>query len=169
MDMEKEQVFKSDACKKKQPLKNHENICVFYKKQPTYNPQGLIYLGKETRQGSRITDNVGGGTRNPSYFQEWTNYPKSVQEFKSEGKTVHPTQKPVELFEYLIKTYTNEGEIVLDNCIGSGTTAVAAVRTNRNFIGFELEPDYVQIANQRLENVSDEIAERKLTEGNDAK
>lgn len=145
--------FSNQMLAKKQPLKIHEDICVFYKKQPKYNPQGLVYLGKETKQGERVTDNVGGGKRKSSYFQEWTNYPKSIQKFKSEGKTVHPTQKPVELFRYLIKTYTDVGDIVLDNCMGSGTTAVASTQLNRNFIGFETETEYVQIANQRLESI----------------
>lgn len=80
-------------------------------------------------------------------------YPESIIFFptRQEGKKMHPTQKPVALFDYLIRTYTNEGETVLDNCMGSGTTAVAAAKAGRNFIGFELESEYVQIANQRLE------------------
>lgn len=84
------------------------------------------------------------------YAQQFTNYPKNVVTIASERSTVHPTQKPVALFEYLILTYTNPGDIVLDNCIGSGTTAIACLNTNRNFIGFELSEEYVQIANQRL-------------------
>lgn len=77
-------------------------------------------------------------------------YPKTVQVFAYDKVKLHPTQKPVALFEYLIKTYTNDGDLVLDNCIGSGTTAIAAINTNRNFIGFELSQEYCQIANQRI-------------------
>jgi site-specific DNA-methyltransferase (adenine-specific) len=95
------------------------------------------------------------GLKDGEYTQKFTNYPTQVLTFGREGKTVHPTQKPIALFEYLVKTYTNEGEIVLDNCMGSGTTAVACVRTNRNFIGFEREPEYVEIANKRLDNESE--------------
>lgn len=91
----------------------------------------------------------------------------NILEYKKDYDGFHPTQKPVALFEDLIRTYTNEGETVLDNCMGSGTTAVAALRTNRNFIGFELESDYVQVANQRIEAVQDEISERKLAEEGD--
>lgn len=149
---------------KKQPLKVHEDILVFYKKQPTYNPQ--MTKGKPYISGKGDSGEVTGRVKKIQTKNEGTRYPRSVIKFNREVG-LHPTQKPVALFEYLIRTYTNEGEIVLDNCIGSGTTAVASVRTNRKFIGFELEPEYVQIANQRLENVSDEIAERKLTEGND--
>lgn len=87
----------------------------------------------------------------------------AVWEYPVGRSKLHPTQKPVDLFKYLIKSTSHEGEVVLDPCIGSGTTAVAAMQLKRNFIGFELEPEYVRIANQRLENVSDELAE-----GNDA-
>jgi site-specific DNA-methyltransferase (adenine-specific) len=146
----------------KRPLKKHENISVFYKKQPTYNPQGLIEYGKENRRG-KVGDNWS-DLKSNSYVQKYTNYPTQLLEFPYDKDKYHPTQKPVDLFAYLINTYTHEGETVLDNCMGSGTTAVAALRTNRKFIGFELESEYVRIANQRIENVYDEIAERKLTE-----
>ena len=91
-----------------------------------------------------------GGTRATEYVQTHTNYPRSILRVPSEGKTVHPTQKPVALMEYLIKTYTNEGETVLDNCMGSGTTGVAARNTGRNFIGIERDPDYFKIASDRI-------------------
>ncbi|TKJ00386.1 site-specific DNA-methyltransferase, partial [Bacillus cereus] len=87
---------------------------------------------------------------------EGKRYPRSVQYFKtaeSEGKTIHKSQKPVALFEYLIKTYTNEGETVLDTCMGSGTTAIAAINTNRNFIGFEILEEYCTAANERINNM----------------
>ena len=142
--------FANQMLAKKQPLKIHEDICVFYKKQVNYNPQGLIEINKTTKQGKKISDNNGGGTRKTSYKQTHTNYPRTILKYKSEGKTIHPTQKPVALFEYLIKTYTNEGETVLDNCMGSGTTAIACINTKRNYIGFELDEEYYNLANERI-------------------
>lgn len=133
-----------------QPLKYHEDVLVFGKGKTTYNPQGIVYLGKTVSQGGQGSDIVNGQKRAKSYIQQYTNYPSTIQPFKNEGKTVHPTQKPVSLFEYLIRTYSNEYEIVLDNCIGSGTTAVAAINTGRQFIGIERESEYVAIANQRI-------------------
>ena len=133
---------------KKMPLKNHENILVFYKKLPTYNPQmtkGTPYTQKSGRASSNYNPQERVTTVNEGY-----RYPLTVQKFKSE-KGLHPTQKPVELFEYLIKTYTNEGETVMDNCMGSGTTAIACMNTNRNFIGFELDKKYFELANDRIE------------------
>ena len=137
----------------KRPMKAHENVCIFYKKQPTYNPQkteGKPYkqkLGtqesKEFSTGTKRNDNTTG-----------LRYPRSVVYFKtaeSEKKQVHPTQKPVALFEYLIKTYTNEGETVLDNTMGSGTTGVACINTNRKFIGIELDEKYFKIAKDRID------------------
>ena len=135
----------------KRPMKAHENICVFYKTLPTFNPQktkGLPY--KDNRKGQKIQsdhyikDRVG-------IVNTGTREPISVIDFKNPNKRgQHPTQKPVALFEYLIKTYTNEGETVLDNCIGSGTTAIACINTNRNYIGFELDKQYCEIANERI-------------------
>lgn len=92
-----------------------------------------------------------------AYTQKYTNYPKSILNFDADTGKYHPTQKPVPLLEYLIKTYTNEGEIVLDNCMGSGSTGVACVNTGRDFIGMELDEGYFQIARERIEQ-----AERKL-------
>ena len=129
------------------PMKEHENILVFYNKQPTYNPQGLVQFNKTTRRGSNGSNY---GKSNTENFQEFTNYPRSILEFSYDKNKLHPTQKPIALFEYLIRTYTNEGEIVLDNCIGSGTTAVACINTNRNYIGFELDKHYCDIANERI-------------------
>ena len=85
------------------------------------------------------------------YIQQWTNYPTQLLEFGYDKSKLHPTQKPVALFEYLIKTYTNKGETVLDNCMGSGTTAIACINTNRNYIGFELDKHYCDIANERIQ------------------
>jgi len=137
---------------KKQPAKKHENILVFYKKQPTYNPQmeiGKPYKDKPRKRTVGIHGNA--ETIKKAINNEGTRYPSSVQLFSNGNNgNVHPTQKPVELCEYLIKTYTNENELVLDNCIGSGTTAIACINTNRNFIGFELDKEYYEIAKNRI-------------------
>ena len=137
---------------KKQPAKKHENILVFYKKQPTYNPQmeiGKPYKDKPRKRTVGIHGNA--ETIKEAINNEGTRYPSSVLLFSNGNNgNVHPTQKPVALFEYLIKTYTNEGEIVLDNCIGSGTTAIAALNTGRFFIGIEKEEKYVEIARKRI-------------------
>jgi site-specific DNA-methyltransferase (adenine-specific) len=132
---------------KKQPLKVHEDVLVFYKKQPTYNPQ--MTKGKPYVSGKGDSGEVTGRVKKVQTKNEGTRYPRSVIKFNREVG-LHPTQKPVDLFEYLIRTYTNEGEVVLDNCIGSGTTAVAAINTNRQFIGIEREPEYVELANKRI-------------------
>ena len=137
---------------KKMPLKNHENILVFYKKLPTYNPQftkGNPYIQKRGRQGTNYGHDIRGYdgiTKN-----DGKRYPLSVQRFNKEVG-LHPTQKPVELFEYLIKTYTNENETVLDNCMGSGTTAIACINANRNYIGFELDQEYYKASIERINN-----------------
>jgi len=143
------------ALSKKQPFKKHENILVFYRKQPIYNPQ--------MEDGKPYVDNRNTGTRNISVGLEsnlirrtinnkGSRYPSSVQKFSNgNNKTVHPTQKPVALLEYLIKTYTLEGETVLDNCMGSGSTGVACINTNRNFIGIEKDDKYFEIAKKRIE------------------
>jgi site-specific DNA-methyltransferase (adenine-specific) len=134
---------------KLQPMKTHENVLVFYDKQPTYNPQGLVRKAVPTiRKGG---DNGGNyGKSDKDSLQEFENYPRSIIGIASEGKTVHPTQKPVALMEYLVKTYTNEGDTVLDSCMGSGTTGVAAARTCRRFIGIERDADYFAIATRRI-------------------
>ena len=137
---------------KKQPLRNHEQVLVFYRDQPTYDPQGAEACHIECDRGSEEGTGTNYGTAKPRYLQTTTNYPRSVQKFKSEGKTVHPTQKPVELMEYLIRTYTNPGETVLDNTMGSGTTGIACVNTGRNFIGIELDPTYFELAKKRIED-----------------
>ena len=132
---------------KRMPMKNAEDVLVFYSKQPTYNPQDLKPLNKIVRRGNNGDCYGKSGNKN---FQEFTNYPRTIQKFSSEGKTVHPTQKPVALMEYLIKTYTNEGETVLDFAMGSGTTGVAAKNLNRSFIGIELDETYFNIAKERI-------------------
>ena len=132
---------------KKQPLREIEEIVVFNVKQ--YNPQGLIEVNQPSRNSKKDYDNYGSGTCK-SYVQKYTNYPRQVLEFDSIQRTVHPTQKPVALMEYLIKTYTNEGETVLDFTMGSGTTGVACKNLNRNFIGIELDEQYFKIAQERI-------------------
>jgi site-specific DNA-methyltransferase (adenine-specific) len=144
---------------KKQPIRTKEDILIFSKTSPIYNPQGLISCNKQTGTGVSFNGKQGDATgkikqtRSGTYTQTQTGYPRNVLEIKSEGKTIHPTQKPVALFEYLIKTYTNEGALVLDNCAGSGTTGVACKNINRNFILIEKEPEYYKIANQRINNL----------------
>jgi site-specific DNA-methyltransferase (adenine-specific) len=132
---------------KRMPMADFEDVLVFYGAQPTFNPQGIVPYRKETRRGGN-----GGcyGESGKSNFQEFTNYPRRTLEIPSEGRTVHPTQKPVALMEYLICTYTNPGETVLDNCMGSGTTGVACINTGRDFIGIERDPGYFAIAERRI-------------------
>ena len=138
---------------KKQPLRKHEDICVFYKKQPTYHPQ--MTAGTPYDKGVRKNQLSGSyGNFLPVHVSsDGERYPTDiiyVKTAESEGEVVHPTQKPVALLEYLIKTYTNECETVLDNCMGSGSTGVACLNTNRNFIGIELDEKYFSIAKERL-------------------
>ena len=140
------------ALAKKQPMKSHEDICLFYAKQPSYNPQMEI-RGKIRKKGGGLPSDNFGITPTISYNN--TYYPKSILTF-STGSRVdhhHPTQKPVALMEYLIKTYTNEGDTVLDNCMGSGTTGVACKNLNRNFIGIELDESYFNIAKERINGI----------------
>lgn len=147
---------------KNKPMKKHEIISVFSfgssangcKNRITYNPQGLIKVDKKIKNGSH-GDVVGYRKSRESgtvYNQEFTNYPNSLLKFESIQKPVHPTQKPVALMEYLIKTYTNEGETVFDGFMGSGTTGVACKNLNRNFIGIELDEKYFNIAKERIGN-----------------
>jgi DNA modification methylase len=140
---------------KKQPMKIHEDIVVFSKKPHFYNPQ-MVKRDKVKKSKNYGTGESFGGTRekeDKTYTYTHT-YPKSIIEFSNaiqKGK-VHPTQKPVPLLEYLIKTYTRDGETVLDNCMGSGSTGVACVNLKRNFIGIELEEKYFKIAEERINN-----------------
>lgn len=142
--------FANQMLAKKQPLKIHECVCVFSKSTTVYHPQGLVEINKMTKQGATVTDNNGGGSRSTEYIQTHTGYPKSIIKFSSVGSTVHPTQKPVALLEYLIKTYTNEGETVLDFTMGSGSTGIACLNTNRKFIGIEKDEKYFEIASTRI-------------------
>lgn len=139
---------------KRMPLKNHENILVFYKKLPTYNPQGLVKKKEPTIRRGGNGNGTNYGKSNKDSLQEYENYPKAVLKFPSEYG-LHPTQKPVELFEYLIKTYTNKGDLVLDNTAGSGTTGVACLNTGRDYCLMEMEQEYVDVINKRLSLVND--------------
>ena len=132
---------------KRQPLREVENIMVFNSK--IYNPQGLIYKERINKRSNSTETNSKHGLSNKSYY---TNYPKQILRFIGE-RGLHPTQKPVALLEYLIKTYTNEGELALDFTMGSGSTGVACINTNRKFIGIELNENYFNIAKGRLENI----------------
>lgn len=149
---------------KKQPMKFHENVLVFYRNQCVYNPQfeiGEPYTQKSGRGSSNYGEQARVFTEN-----DGRRYPKSVQTFARDRDKVHPTQKPVALMEYLVRTYTNEGAVVLDNCAGSGTTGVACANTRRRFIGIEREAEYIAIARKRLglPAVSD-VSSNNLNEG----
>ena len=145
---------------KKQPLRHVEDVVVFYRSLPTYNPQDLQPLGKSrknsatdggaTVKGEHISNGRGSmRTAGLERVQEFTNYPKQRLEISRE-KGFHPTQKPVAMFEYLIRTYTQPGEVVLDNCMGSGTTAIAAERSGRRWIGIERDEGYYNAALARI-------------------
>lgn len=146
---------------KKQPLRNKEDILVFYKKQPTYNPQmtqGEPYKNKAGKDHSSQSSMTGSYGKYSNYRpdNEGTRYPKQILKFNVVQRgTLHPTEKPVALLEYLIKTYTNPGDLVLDNCMGSGSTGEAALRTGRKFIGIEKDKDFFDIASNRILNLID--------------
>jgi DNA modification methylase len=140
------------------PLKQHENISLFYKKLPTYNPQKYIDkpYDKTKYNGKDMKENVLGSYVSKSNKNNGDRFPKSILKFSqnwSRQQQIHPTQKPIELMEYLIKTYTNANETVLDFTMGSGSTGVACVNTNRNFIGIEQDDKYFEIAKQRIKSI----------------
>ena len=141
---------------KRQPLRRTEDVAVFYRSQPTYNPQKTtghkrkIARTKYTTEGDGST--VYGAENRDTFYDSEERYPMGIIEVSNAhqaGKT-HPTQKPVALMEYLIRTYTNEGETILDNCMGSGTTGVACMNTGRDFIGIERDERYFKIAQERI-------------------
>lgn len=139
---------------KRMPLRSHEDILVFYNKPPTYNPQMVIgkpnhSMGKAVGKKQEVMNNYGDVVLNHNDNGDMK-YPRSVLKFPRPHPPIFPTQKPVELCEWLIKTYTNEGELVLDNCMGSGTTAIACINTNRNYIGFEKEKGYIDMIENRI-------------------
>lgn len=151
------------------PLKGHENILIFYKKLPTYNPQKYKVdrqdIGRvRNKKADRCV--LYGHVNSQDWTETGERYPHDVIHFSNwngalfgnnSKATKHPTQKPVPLLEYLIKTYTNEGDIVLDNCMGSGSTGVACINTNRDFIGIELDDNYFAIAEKRIRDAGEQI------------
>lgn len=157
---------------KKQPLRKHEDICVFYNQRPTYNPQML--QGESYDKGMRKDQETGCyGKFRPAHIRsDGMRYPNDVicmedsiddnvyfKTAESEGVVYHPTQKPLALTKYLIETYSNPNDLILDNCMGSGTTAIAAIMTNRHYVGFEKDRRYYAITCKRI---SDTIKEPKL-------
>lgn len=147
------------AFAKYQPLRCVEDICVFYKRTPTYNPQGVIIRDKPIIR--KRSDNgrecvYSADTLRKETVTYVTNYPRQTLNIPCE-RGLHPTQKPVALFEYLIRTYTNEGDLVLDNCMGSGTTAVACIRSGRNYTGFEFDEEYYHVIEKRLREIGSDV------------
>lgn len=134
------------------PLKSHEEIAIFYKKKPTYNKQLWYSKPYKTTKNGGLSSNY--GERGAAYTEslDGARNPLSILSYPRDSSRYHPTQKPVALCEYLIKTYTNQGDTVLDNCMGSGSTGVACVNTGRNFVGIELDKKYFYIAQSRIEN-----------------
>nr|UWF89296.1 MAG: DNA methylase [Bacteriophage sp.] len=142
------------AFSKHQPLRKVEDINVFYRRKPLYVPQGLKKLDKpivKKRKGKKEESVYNSETLTKEHIVKYTNYPTNILYFNKESKTIHPTQKPVDLLEYIIKTYTKENEIVLDNCMGSGSTGVAAANTSRRFIGIEMDEKHYNNAKNRIE------------------
>lgn len=140
---------------KYQPMRKVEDICVFYRKMPTYNPQGLVAIKNpkpKRRRTFKPDDIIKMDTLMQEHVPRFKNYPKNVLQFNTE-RGLHPTQKPVPLLEYLIKTYTNPGDTILDNCMGSGSTGVAVKRAGegRKFIGIEQNKVYFDIAQKRIQ------------------
>lgn len=133
-----------------------ENICVFYKKQPTYNPQMIKHEGKKVTNNPKANFNsitaANSGIKIKPYQDNGYRYPGDILKINREklGSTVHPTQKPIKLIEYLVQTYSNENDLVLDNCMGSGTTGVACKNLGRRFIGIEKDEKYFNIAKERI-------------------
>ena len=146
---------------KNAPLRRYETISVFAKQKTTYNPQ--MTVGKPYKKTGDYSSKIyGTGKIQKKGENSGTRYPYNILQFKGDNKKngfLHPTQKPVELCEYLIKTYTNKGETVLDNCMGSGTTAIACIETDRNYIGFELDETYHKLATERI---SDHTSQMEL-------
>ena len=152
-------------------MTSHEDILIFSKgtaaprasNNMTYNPQGLIEINERRGNGKKRFGTVAGrrpcNAKYEDYICKYGNYPRDVLEFNALASSVnrlHTSQKPVDLLEYLIKTYTNEGELVLDATIGSGSTAVAAINTGRHFIGFETDKHFFEVANERIAKTYEE-------------
>lgn len=138
---------------KKQPMRNHELISIFYKKQCTYNPQKTYgHKMKKSYRSKALQTEVYGDMKNDNTYESTERYPRSIQVFSTDtqNSSLHPTQKPVALIEYLIKTYTNEGEIILDSCAGSMTTGIAALKTNRKAICIEKDKEIFELGRNRV-------------------
>lgn len=136
-----------------QPLRCVEDIVVFYRKKPTYNPQGLVATEKTIHTKPRAVKDdcvYDQKTLNKEYETKYTNWPRQILTFSCQREGLHPTQKPVALFEYLVRTYTNQKQLVLDCCIGSGTTAIACRNSDRDFVGFEIDKAHFETALERL-------------------
>ena len=132
------------------PLKSHEEIAIFYKKKPTYNKQKWYSTPYKLTKNGSLSDNY--GDRKTAYTEslDGARNPLSILSYSRDGHKYHPTQKPVAHCEYMIKTYSNEGDTILDNCMGSGSVGVACINTNRKFIGIEIDEKYFEIAKKRI-------------------
>ena len=138
------------------PMKAHENMLIFYKKLPVYNPQKTkghkrkVSSATHKRNSKKSTDY---GEYKPTDYDSTERYPRDILKFAwdKQKSRLHPTQKPVAANEYFIRTYTNNGDTVLDNCMGSGTTGIACINTNRDFIGIEKDEEYFELAKNRIE------------------
>lgn len=140
---------------KKQPLRAHESVLVFYKKQPTYNPQMIHGQPRRTAKRKTVTSECYGKSISLTEYDSTSRYPRSVQFFSSDKQSAnyHPTQKPIDLMTYLIETYTNIGDVVLDSCMGSGTTGVSAITSGRQFVGIEKDQKHFEVAAERINSV----------------
>lgn len=140
---------------KKQPMRSIETISIFCKGTPYYDPQGVFEVRQpkaKTRNGQLTDIYRSKSLSGKEYVQEYSGYPNNILKFDKEPKhCFHPTQKPVALLEYLVKTYTRKNELILDNCMGSGTTAIACLNTDRRYIGFETDPHYYEQSLKRIE------------------
>ena len=135
------------------PLKIHENILIFYRQLPTYNPQIIKSLKRVVKRNGLKAKTTNYGDFTEISKSEYDGYmPTDIIQFDRDAEQQHPTQKPVDLFRYLIKTYSNEGETVFDGYMGSGTTAIACLAEKRNYIGSELSNEYFELATKRIEN-----------------
>jgi len=138
---------------KKRPMVAHEDVCVFYEKQPTYNPQKTFgHILKTSMRKAKQKESVYNKNTKDVLYSSTERYPRSVQVFKQDTQktSIHPTQKPVLMMEYMIKTYSNKGDVVLDFCMGSGTTGVAAMNLNRKFVGIEKDKVFYDKARERI-------------------
>lgn len=148
---------------KRAPMKAHENVLVFYERQPTYHPQMTSgHVRKSAVKRGDVTPIYGAQTADSIAYDSTERYPRSVQVFASDKQRIklHSTQKPVALCEYLIRTYSNAGDTVLDNCMGSGTTGVACANTGRKFIGIEKDPEIFAVAQARINNLAGDSSHR---------